>query len=280
MPFPERICLDEPLPAVELEMFLKQWQGLMMAECHEHSIWKSEFVEFARDQKLNPSLRFELAAVWALNMVHGSYCFPRYVAALASRAESDALRHGLLENAWDESGGVHHRSRSHYWLAVRLAYLLGLSERTITEISPLPRAAEYTDEHFQICSEGGVAQALGMICLIEEFTTPEFTLIFETFLSTCEVGLGLTSGRFVLGGGAEYFTANIADDERHREEMPLLVARLMSDKEGKVCADVLQDGVMAGVLSGIRKSIGLRQRFFENIHSFVTSGGSYRDLVR
>jgi pyrroloquinoline quinone (PQQ) biosynthesis protein C len=51
---------------------------------------------------------FQLASAWAVNMVVGSYCFPCYVAALAARAEDDAVRHGLLENAWDESGGYAH----------------------------------------------------------------------------------------------------------------------------------------------------------------------------
>ncbi|MFI5397950.1 MAG: iron-containing redox enzyme family protein [Candidatus Binatia bacterium] len=223
--------------------------------------------------------RFQLASAWAVNMVAGSYCFPRYVAALAARAEHDAVRHALLENAWDESGGYAHASRSHFWLAVRLARLLALSDEEIKCIRPLPEAAAYMNEHHQHCASGDFGFALGMICLIEEFTTPEFTLIFKAFLRSCKEGMGMEPDEFVLKGGAEYFTANIADDERHREEMPRLVATwLHSNGVNLGDPDHVERG-LEPVRAGVRRSADLRAAFFDGIYHFVQAGGTFRDLV-
>lgn len=249
----------------------------MKTECHDHGIWKSPFMLGLRSDDL--PLVFNLASVWAINMVHGSYCFPRYVAALAARAEEDWMRHGLLQNAWDESGGNHHISRSHFWLAVRLSRLLGLSDEEIERIKPLSQARSYTDTHFRICVDGNFDEALGMICLIEEFTTPEFSAIFKAFLRSCEQVIGMRPENFVLNGGSEYFTANIADDERHREEMPILVATqiyLSADRNGEL---VDLNGDLEGIRAGIRRSIELRLRFFNDIFRFVKKGGTIRDLV-
>jgi pyrroloquinoline quinone (PQQ) biosynthesis protein C len=212
-------------------------------------------------------------------MVVGSYCFPRYVAALAARAEQDAVRHGLLENAWDESGSYNHTSRSHFWLAVRLARLLGLSDIEIERIRPLPEAKAYTDGHYRQCAAGDFGFALGMICLIEEFTTPEFTMIFKAFLRSCKSGIGLDPASFILNGGAEYFTANIADDERHRQEMPRLVATWLFANGINLDNPSEVTKGLEPVRAGARHSANLRQEFFDDIYHFVNAGGMYRDLV-
>jgi len=151
--FPESLDLSCGATAEQTALFREHWHRIVERECREHPIWSSSFVHALADSSVQPLRRYQLAATWAINMVVGSYCFPRYVAALAARAQSDVVRHSLLENAWDESGGVHHRSRSHFWLAVRLARLLGLSDREIQNIAPLPAARRYTDEHYAAWSQ-------------------------------------------------------------------------------------------------------------------------------
>ena len=251
----------------------------MSVDCHQHPLWSDPFVYALTSNTNADEFRYALASVWSANMVVGSYCFPRYVAALAARADEDAIRYGLLENAWDESGSYGHKSRSHFWLAVRLVRLLGLSDQEIEAIQPLQAAQEYTDEHYKQCSQGDFGFGLGMICLIEEFTTPEFTSIFKAFLSSCELGLGISKEDFVLKGGAEYFTANISDDERHRQEMPSLVATWLRSNEVDLnsATDVAQ--ALKPVREGARYSAELRQRFFSGIYRFVEDGGRLRDLV-
>ncbi len=251
----------------------------MRIDCHEHVLWSDPFASALRDDRIDNEFRFALASVWSTNMVVGSFCFPRYVAALAAGAEQDAVRYGLLENAWDESGAHGHKARSHFWLAVRLGRLLGLSDEEIEGISPLPQAQEYTDEHYRQCSEGDFGFALGMICLIEEFTTPEFTAIFNAFLSSCKVGLGMSKEEFVLKGGAEYFTANISDDERHRQEMPSLVATWFHSRGVDLNSPAEVKDALKPIREGARHSAGLRQAFFSGIFSFVEQGGRFRDLV-
>lgn len=273
--FPAHIALAATAPEVT-PSFRGAWQDMMDKECHQHALWQEAFAKTLADG--DPSIAFQLAAVWSVNMVHGSYCFPRYVAALAARAEADVLRHGLLENAWDESGSYGHTGRSHFWLAVKLARLLGLTDGEIERIQPLPEAQAYTNAHYRECATGDSWFALGMICLIEEFTTPEFTLIFKSFLRTCRQGMGLEPDDFVLKGGAEYFTANIADDERHREEMPRLVAvRLNLSGVDLDSPSAISQG-LSEVRRGVRQSANLRQEFFAGIHRFVRSGGTFRDL--
>lgn len=252
----------------------------MRSDCHRHPVWDGRFAQSLIGNECPVTEMFFLASVWSVNMVAGSYCFPRYVAALAARAEQDAVRHGLLENAWDESGGHNHTCRSHFWLAVRLARLLGLSDSEIERIKPLPEAQRYTDEHYRQCAQGEFGFAFGMICLIEEFTTPEFTMIFKAFLRSCQAGMEMSPSDFILKGGAEYFTANIADDERHREDMPRLVATWLHangvDLESpSAIADALKQ-----VREGVRHSADLRAEFFEGIVRFVEEGGTFRDLVR
>lgn len=265
--------------APETECFRTAWDNLIVQGCKKHAIWDSPFVQALESEDLE--LAFNLASVWATNMVLGSYCFPRYVGELAARAEQDFLRHGLFENAWDESGGHHHTSRSHFWLAVKLVRLLGLSDSEIERIQPLSEARAYTDEHFRMCSKGNFEQALGMICLIEEFTTTEFSIIFRALLRSCKQIVGMEPEEFVLGGGAEYFTANIADDERHRMEMPDLVRTLLADNGVDIGGPVavIQDA-LSGIHKGVRRSLDLREQFFRGIHSFVARGGIFRDLVK
>jgi pyrroloquinoline quinone (PQQ) biosynthesis protein C len=264
--FPAHISLRKSLVVPSIS-YKKAWREMMQKECHRHSIWESDFVRALRVQKTMDKQRaFNLARTWSINMVVGSYCFPRYVATLASRAEQDVVRHGLLENAWDESGSFSHTKRSHYWLAVRLARLLGLSDKEIKNIRPLPEAQQYADEHFRHCQSGNFGTALGMICLIEEFTTPEFSALFKTLLDTCEIGLGMKKEDFVLNGGAEYFTANIADDERHREEMPAIVATWLTETGQDLSNEKAVLNALAPVRSGVALSIALRQGFFEGIY--------------
>lgn len=277
--FLERIDLTTDVNDDQLEQFHVMWREILHAECHRHEIWGSPFVTTLASEQTPSHVKYELAAVWSINMVHGSYCFPRYVAALASRAEQDVVRHGLLENAWDESGGPHHRSRSHFWLAVELAQLIGLSDDEIAAIEPIEEASAYTRDHFEECASGDFAVALGMISLIEEFTTREFSLIFSAFLDSCSEGAGMAAQDFVLRGGAEYFTANISDDERHREEMPRLVCAYLG-AAGVDCtrSDDLAPA-MERIRSGFRRSIDLRARFFAGIHRFVEEGGTHRELI-
>lgn len=279
--YPKRISLVVPNTSNNDEtLFGNIWLDMVDAECHNHKIWSSDFMQVLKSPESEPKIRYQLAATWATNMVVGSYCFPRYVAALASRSEQDIVRHGLLENAWDESGGPHHTSRSHFWLAVRLARLLGLSDAGIESITALPDAQNYTDKHYKECAEGDFAVGLGMICLIEEFTTPEFTIIFRALLDSCNDGAGITPDEFVLGGGAEYFTANISDDERHREEMPKLVAAYLRESGVDLNNATEIEGALIGVREGMRLSISLRERFFGGIYDFVKSGSEFHKLIR
>lgn len=277
--FPERVSLDLVLPLGSDNAFKKAWSAMMAVECHSHPVWKDRFVQTLDNSNSRPADCFALASVWSINMVAGSYCFPRYAAALAARAEQDAVRHGLLGNAWDESGSYGHTCRSHFWLAVKLARLLGLSDSEIGRICPLPEAQVYSDEHYRECVAGDFGFAFGMICLIEEFTTPEFTLIFKAFLRSCKEGMDVEPDDFVLKGGAEYFTANIADDERHREEMPRLVATWLHVNGIDLSSPTEVKKGLEPVRAGARYSADLRQKFFDGIYRFIMGGGTFRELI-
>lgn len=278
--FPKRIALLESLTIDRGSAFRRTWAASMQEDCHRNSVWDGRFVRSLASEESRATEVFSLAAVWSVNMVAGSYCFPRYVAALAARAEQDAVRHGLLENAWDESGSHDHTCRSHFWLAVRLARSLGLTDAEIERIKPLPEAQRYTDEHYRHCADGEFGFAFGMICLIEEFTTPEFTMIFKAFLRSCKAGLGMEPSDFILKGGAEYFTANIGDDERHREDMPRLVATWLCANGVDLSSPSDVSRGLEQVRAGARYSADLRAQFFEDIFRFVSDGGTFRDLVR
>lgn len=270
--FPNQIYL-RPASSVDPDsVFKTAWGEAMRVDCHEHPVWNDSFVKSLCDIRSPSTIRFALASAWSVNMVAGSYCFPRYVAALAGRAEQDAVRHGLLENAWDESGSYGHTCRSHFWLAIRLARLLGLSDDQIEHIKPLPEAQDYADEHYRQCASGEFGFALGMICLIEEFTTPEFTIIFKSFLSSCKEGMGMEPDEFILKGGAEYFTANIAADERHREQMPILVATWLQANGVDLEDHAKLEKGLEPIRAGARHSSDLRQKFFEGIYEFVWGG--------
>ncbi len=162
---------------------------------------------------------------------------------------------------------------------MKLAHLLGLSDTEIEHICPLPDAQTYTDEHYYQCISGDFSFALGMISLIEEFTTPEFTLIFKAFLRSCRVGLYMNAEDFVIKGGAEYFTVNIADDERHRGEMPRLVATYLHNIGVNLTNSKDIKKGLEPVLAGVKHSANLRQKFFEGIYSFVKGGGTFKKLV-
>lgn len=260
--------------------FKNIWNEVMTAECHQHEIWQGDFCETLNNPDESTELKFRLASVWGANMVMGSFCFPKYVAVLASRTESDYIRHGLLENAWDESGGQHHTSRSHYWLAVKLMKALGITEPEVEQITPIPEALNYAKLHYEACRDEDLAIGLGMISLIEEFTTPEFTMIFNALLQSCSRNLDVTQNEFILNGGGEYFTANIADDERHREEMPRLVFNYLVN-EGHQLRDITEfRQSLEQIRLGIRLSIKLRREFFNGISNFVSKGGDIRAMIR
>jgi pyrroloquinoline quinone (PQQ) biosynthesis protein C len=273
--FPDFIDLA---PLVEpADAFWSAWSGLVDRECHHHAIWSSPFAAALRSDS-DAATSFQVAAVWALNMVAGSFCFPRYAAALAGQAESDAIRHALLENAWDESGGVGHTARSHFWLAVRLARLLGASDTDLRKLTPLPAAQAYTDEHYRSCATGSFAEGLGMICLIEEFTTPEFSLVLRALTRTWGEITGRSLDEFLLGGGSEYFTANIADDERHRREMPRIVATWLERNRVDTPKSATSQSFRE-IRRGMQRSITLRAAFFDEIMAYVHDGGTFATLL-
>lgn len=278
MSWPSQISLTIPNETIATAVFWEVWRELMEQECHRHPVWDDKFFVDLGNHHSLAGKRFQLAATWATNMVVGSYCFPRYVAALAARAEHDGVRHLLLGNAWDESGGQGHTIRSHFWLAVRLAELLGLSQAQISRIKPLPAAQFYTDQHALQCQYGSFGFALGMICLIEEYTGPEFTLIRDGLLEVCAVA-GLSRDEFIERKGAEYFNANIEDDERHRREMPTLTAVWLFEQGVNLDSrEAIAEG-LTEVAAGIRYSADLRQRFFTDIHQFIEGGRIYTDLT-
>jgi pyrroloquinoline quinone (PQQ) biosynthesis protein C len=276
--FPKKVSLISLVNPHEASVFARLWEDVINTNCHSHSVWQEPFMQALTGEKAEKQ-GFALAAVWSINMVVGSYCFPRYVAALAARAEHDALRHGLLENAWDESGGHGHTNRSHFWLAVKLVRLLGILDNEIERIQPLKEAQAYTDEHFRQCTSGDFGFALGMICLIEEFTTKEFTAVFKAFLRSCRAEMGIEPNEFILKGGAEYFTANISDDERHRQEMPRLVATWLHGNGIDLNNMSEVWDALEPVRAGIKYSADLRQEFFRGIYNFVASDKNMRDLV-
>src|ERR1700759_5497163 len=82
--FPARVDIGEWPPNAVTDEFLAVWKSQMKEVCHAHPVWTSPFVRGLGDDA-QPALQFELAAVWSINMIRGSYCFPRYVAALAAR---------------------------------------------------------------------------------------------------------------------------------------------------------------------------------------------------
>jgi len=85
--FPRKIALRTSLEqSADNPIFTEQWNYLMDLECHHHPIWESPFIRLLSCRN-NPRFVYNLASVWAINMVHGSYCFPRYVAAIAARAD-------------------------------------------------------------------------------------------------------------------------------------------------------------------------------------------------
>src|SRR5437868_11230545 len=112
MNFPKIISLSSYPTLSKDSIFLMLWDKYLQEGCRDHLVWQSDFVKTLSNPNSDAVQVFQLAATWSINMVVGSYCFPRYVAALASRAEQDSVRHGLLENAWDESGSHGHTSRS------------------------------------------------------------------------------------------------------------------------------------------------------------------------
>lgn len=277
--FPEKINLLAPIEIKNHPYFIEAWTQTVNDSCFNHKVWDSDFILSLKNTNLDQTFVFQLAAVWSTNMVHGSYCFPRYSVALAARAEEDSVRYGLIENAWDEAGAYSHHSRSHFWLAVKLARLLQLSDNEIEAIIPLVKGKKYTDEHYRVCSEENFGFGLGTICLIEEFTTPEFSTILNAFLWTVEKGLGISTSEFILNGGAEYFTANISDDERHREEMPKVVATyLLSSGVDLSNRDQIADALIP-IKNGMLFSADLRKEFYEDIYNFVVKGGTFRNLL-
>lgn len=250
-------------------LFANLWRGMVERECMSHSIWQSRFIKALESRDTDKILKFRLASCWAENMLAGSYYFPAYVASLASRASSDTVRHGLLENAWDESGGVHHKSRSHFWLAARLNEVLGTTSYEGGEVVILTPSQNYIAQHLEVCRKGEFELALGMICLIEEFTTREFTTIFNALIDSIEVAGDMPVSRFLLDGGSEYFTANISDDERHREEMPRLVYSKFIEENKDLSSEGKINEALFSIEQGMRLSLELRADFFEKIFEEV-----------
>ncbi|GEM_PF-2713411 len=266
--------------------FAEVWRKMMQKECHEHGVWSSSFFRILNDEKGDVCARFELATVWAANMLHGSAMFPNYVLSLASRISPemnlamDTIRHGLVENAWDELGSLGHTKRSHFWLVVRLNQLLGLTEAELQQVKPLDGTLQYVSTHYNECRHGDMRRAMGLLCVIEESTAHEFVMIRDAMVATVEAATGMKQQEFIDREGAEYFNANIEDDERHKLAMPSLVASwLACDGVDMEDAAKIENGLLP-FRSGIRWGIALRETFFNAIYHFVQSGGTFRSLVR
>jgi len=254
------------------------WASYAAALRKSHYLWQCKFMSTLEDHSASPQFRLRLLSVWATNMVHVSFNFPRYAATLAARAEEDAVRHGLLENAWDESGGTNHTTRSHVWHAVRLARFVGIADAEIERIEPLSTARRYTAEHLRLArEEPDILFPLGMICLIEAWAVPLFRFLekaYETALVDAEVPLQEFEQH-----GRVYFVQNIRDDGRHSVDMPDVLAALL-DSRGIPLDDrqrvdqALEPARLGGVYSA-----DLRAQFYDEIFEFVKSGRSERELI-
>jgi pyrroloquinoline quinone (PQQ) biosynthesis protein C len=252
--------------------FRETWNDGFQEICHRAPVWHDPFFRALEDRGGPPQRRRELASVWCLSMLLGSYSFPRYVAALASRADLDVVRHGLLENAWDEAGATHRLSRSHFWLAVRLAQGLGFNVAEANALPALEASARYVHAHHAEALSGDFEKALGMICLIEEFTTPEFTRVASGLLGALTEMHPESVDQFLLSGGGEYFTANIADDERHREEMPKIAAAHLLGRGVDIYSSSEVGQALEVIFEGARYSMSLRHDFLQEIFEKVDDG--------
>jgi hypothetical protein len=231
------------------------------------------------DASANPHLTLQLLSVWATNMVHVSFNFPRYAATLAARAEEDAIRQGLLENAWDEAGGNEHITRSHVWHAVRLARFVGIADDELERLEPLPTARRYTEEHLRCSREAeDILFPVGMICLIEAWAVPLFQFLERAW----ERGvLGATGSLEAFEQhGRPYFEQNIRDDGRHSVDMADVLAAVLDSRGVPLDDRKLIDEALEPAKRGGEYSATLRAHFYDEVFRFVKNGHTQRDLIR
>jgi heme oxygenase-like protein len=243
-----------------------------------HYLWRCPFISTLKDASSNPQLSLQLLRVWATSMVHISFNFPRYAATLAVRAEEDAVRHGLLENAWDESGGPEHTARSHVWHAARLVRFVGIAEYEIERIEPLLSARKYTEEHLRSAREAeDILFPLGMICLIEAWAVPLFQFLesaWERALTSAKVSMDEFEQH-----GRPYFFHNIKDDGRHSVDMADVLAALLDSRGVPLDDHETIDQSLELAKKGGEHSADLRAQFYDEIFEFVKSGHTERDLI-
>jgi pyrroloquinoline quinone (PQQ) biosynthesis protein C len=259
---PERLHLER-----EIELpptFKKAWDRIVQEECHNHAIWESEFMKVMTSSVSSPKQAYGLVRLWAINNLIASWSFPRYSLLLAAKAPSDFTRHLLIANAWDESGGSQFPRLSHFRMAVNLCQLFGFNKDEIENPKPLNTTKEHVNGHFQSCKNDSFEFGIGMLCLIEEMTTPEFTRILNSLTKSWENGSGKALPDFILSGSA-YFTENIEADERHRLEMAEIVAANLKIKGVNLEDEQQVEKALEPVRDGMKKSIQLRHDFLEGV---------------
>jgi pyrroloquinoline quinone (PQQ) biosynthesis protein C len=212
-------------------------------------------------------------------MVHVSFNFPRYAVTLAARAEEDSVRHGLLENAWDESGGEEHTARSHVWLAARLARFVGIADEEIENIEPLSSAQRYTEEHLRSAREAeDILFPLGMVCLIESWAVPLFQFLESAWVRAL-ISAEISLEQFEQHGRV-YFIQNIRDDGRHSVDMADVLVALLDSRGVPLDDRRLVDQALEAAKRGGEYSADLRAQFYDEVFGFVKSGHTERELIR
>jgi len=212
-------------------------------------------------------------------MVHISFNFPRYAAILAARTEEDAVRHGLLKNAWDESGGEEHTARSHVWVAARLARFVGVTDEEIERLKPLSSAQKYTEEHLRSAREAeDILFPLGMICLIEAWAVPLFQFL-ESAWERALINAKISPEQFEQHGRI-YFAQNMKDDGRHSVDMADVLVAVLDSRGVPLDDRELIDQALEPAKRGGEYSAHLRAQFYDEVFGFVKTGHTERELIR
>jgi len=266
MMIPDKLYLERE---IQLPLTFKNvWDRIVENECHSNAIWESNFMKIVTSSHSSSKQAYELVRLWAINNLIASWSFPRYSLLLAAKAPSDFIRHLLIANAWDESGGSQFPRLSHFRMAVDLCKLFGFNKDEIENPKPLKTIKEHVNGHFESCLNDSFEFGLGMLCLIEEMTTPEFIRILNSLTKSWEIGSGKALTDFILGGSA-YFTENIEADERHRLEMAEIVAASLKIKGINLEDEIEVTKALEPVRNGMKKSIGLRHNFLEGVFSEI-----------
>lgn len=205
---------------------------------NNHSFWNNALFRACRTGSLS---------LEDMQFIFGQYSFysrnfTRYLAGFMANSDDDMHRAQLVENLWEESGGVDLNQRHAELFRHFLTRSLGI---TLDELLPIPATQMFVSEVLSFCLNSSALESSAFLSLGTETIVPRMYEIFVRGLKSA----GLTDQHLT------FFLLHIACDDDHAATLEKIMLSYVNEP-----------GWFDTCRRALTFSLDLREQFFEYLY--------------